>query len=191
MNPTPLRASEETKNLKLIGCFVLCSALVRLAWLTRNSLWFDEAASLIIARVPLREFIPIALAVDANSLLFNFILHFWVKWLGEGLFGLRLLPLATGLLALCAYAWFCRRHLGEKSLFPIVLGAFSGFWIYHGTEIRCYSLFLLIALVSTGLFLEIVQGNRSPKIAALYTAALLLGLYNHLYFLYIVAGHAF
>jgi len=161
---------------------IALSAVLRLSWITRTSLWFDEVYSLVIARSPLREFIPMDILIDANSFLFNFMLFGWLRLFGEHLIVLRFLLFILGLLALVLYALFCRDELGNNAFVPIVIGSASYFWIYHGTELRPYSLFLLISIVSYSLLLKICRGNYSPRLLLLYGAVLLCGLHTHLYF---------
>ena len=167
---------------------IALSAALRLGWITSTSLWFDEVFSLVIARAGLKETLPLALVVDANSLLFSLILHFWIRIAGESLLALRLLPFIFGLAALIIYGRWCWIERKEKALLPVSMGCFSYFWIYHGTELRAYSLFLLLGILSHLCFLKILRSEALLSKGWSLFAVNLMGLYTHLYFLFIVVG---
>src|SRR5262249_43768467 len=73
-----------------------------------------------------------------------------VKVLGDSNFALRLLPLASGLAALFLFARLTRRILPRRpALVALVLFAFSDDQIYYASEMKPYSLDLVLGLAIT------------------------------------------
>src|ERR1051325_2259176 len=79
-----------THRAKVIaGSGVLVAGLVFFFW-TRSDLWLDEALSVNIARLPLRD-LPTALKHDGAPPLYYVLLHVWTAVLGSGDWAVRAL----------------------------------------------------------------------------------------------------
>lgn len=151
-----------------------------LRFTTRSGLWLDEALSVNIAELPLGE-IAGALRQDGHPPLYYYLLHLWIRVVGDTDLAVRSL---SGLLAVLALplAYLAGRRIGGRLLGAVALGVFAltPFLIRYGTEARMYALVTLLVLVAYLLVDDIVRRGRATwwrvGLLALVVAA---GLWTH------------
>ncbi|HZB70503.1 MAG TPA: glycosyltransferase family 39 protein, partial [Acidimicrobiales bacterium] len=140
------RASRAEVLATLAVVVVVAGGLLLRFW-TRSDLWFDEALSVDVARLPLGE-LRGALAHDGHPPLYYVLLHLWMRVFGEGDLAVRSL---SGLFAVAALplAWRLGDRLGGRSaaVASLVVLASSPFAIRYATEARMYTLVMLLVLV--------------------------------------------
>jgi mannosyltransferase len=154
-----------------------------------SALWLDEALSVNIARLPLRQ-IPGALSHDGSPPLYYVMLHFWMEAFGQGNFAVRALSGLTSVATL-PFFWLAGRRLGGRTVAWVAffLALSSPFAIDYATATRMYSLMILLSLLG---FLALRAAYEMPtrrRMMALgaVTAAIL---YTHYWGLYLVAAAA-
>ena len=167
------------------GAILLAAALWRLVGLGAESLWTDEIAAVLVGGRSLLE-VLVAIAVqDVNPPLFYSLVHCWLIG-GESETWLRLLPALFGLVAV-VITWRLGRRLGGRAigLLSALLVAFSPLSIYLSRELRYHTLVTALALgtLLTLLNLRDKDGRVYPR---LFFAAMLLGLYTHYFFLFLL-----
>ena len=127
---------------------------VVMRFVTVAHLWLDEALTVNIARLPLGD-IPEALRHDGAPPFYYLLLHGWMAVVGTGDVAVRAL---SGLLAVASLPlmWLAGRRLartcgeGTSRWVPwaaVLLLASSPFAIRYATEVRMYSLVVLLVLV--------------------------------------------
>ncbi|GAC1312619.1 MAG: hypothetical protein NVSMB12_02940 [Acidimicrobiales bacterium] len=170
---------------------------------TRSHLWLDEALTVHIASLPLRQ-IPDALRHDGAPPLYYFLLHLWMRAAGSssafaarsfgGVLSVATLPvmwLAGRRLALDVGAE--RDGVGPATVAwtATVLLASSPFAVHFATEARMYSLVVLLVLVGYLALAKVLRGGRRAGAAAvglgLSSGLLLVTHYWALYLLAVVA----
>lgn len=178
------------RSLVAIGVGGLLVAAVILRFWTRSDLWFDEALSVNIARLPLDQ-IPDALRQDGHPPLYYFLLHGWIEVFGIGDVAVRAL---SGVLALATLplVWFAGRRLGGAAVAwtAVLVVGLSPFAFRYATEARMYSLVILFVV---GGYLALRRALESPTIGRLavltaITAGLVLTQYWDLYLVAIVGA---
>jgi len=172
-----------------IGIAVVVAGVLFRFW-TRSDLWFDEALSVNISRLPLDE-IPDALRRDGHPPLYYFLLHGWIEIFGIGDIAVRSLSGVISLLTL-PVAWFAGRRVGGARVawITVVVLALSPFAFRFATEARMYSLVILFVFagyLALRRALERPSLGRLAQVAAL-TAALALTQYWCLYLLAVVGA---
>src|SRR5690348_13914409 len=70
---------------------------LRAGRLEYQSLWYDEGSSIFLARQSLAA-ITRGAAGDIHPPLYYYLLHFWMKFAGDGEYGARFLSVCTGVL---------------------------------------------------------------------------------------------
>lgn len=175
----------------LIGAAVataIIAGLVLRFW-TTSALWLDEALTVNIARLPLRD-IPEALRHDGAPPLYYFLLHGWMKLFGEGDLAVRSLSAVFGIASL-PVVWLATRRLADRAVAwtAVVLMATSPFGIRFGTEGRMYSLVTLLALLGYLALVAVLESPTRARLAALAGATGLL-LLTHYWALYLVLATA-
>lgn len=141
-------------------------AILLLAWglrlwhLDRQALWWDEAVSWHLARLPLRELLA-ALQVPLHGIhppLYYALLHYWTMAAGQSEFALRIVSVWASVLAVALLGRLAK-DIGGRSMAPLaaLLGALSPMWVFYAQEARMYALETLIALGATLLLFRILK----------------------------------
>lgn len=136
---------------------------VRFSGLTDSCLWFDEIFSIHAAEhdwTSLFSFVALDLI---HPPLFYVLLKVWIAIGGEGLFWLRLLPVAFAVVAVFPFVSLCRElklPFWTQSL-ALLLFAVNGSLIKYSQELRMYSLLLCLSLFSMWLFTRYFVKGKS------------------------------
>lgn len=167
------------KHWKLL-LLIFIGILLRFLFLGNASLWFDEAASYLVASSDLKKFMPILNLVELKPPLFFIILHFLLK-ANESIIFMRIFPALMGSLNIVLFFKVCRKLLGDNYWIALVICVFSPFWIHESQNVRMYSLMLAIILASTIIFLEILFKYEKKHIV-IFILFNTIGLYTHYIF---------
>ncbi len=172
--------------LAVAGVVVVVAAGIVLRFWTRSALWLDEALTVDIAKRPLSQLHQL-LRQDGAPPLYYVLLHFWMKVFGTSNLGVRSLSGVISVITL-PVAWLAGRTYGRQSAWCVaLLVASAPFAIYYGTEVRMYSLVMLLTALG---FLALVRAMRKPRpgnlIAVAVVAAALL--YSQYWALYLLAS---
>jgi mannosyltransferase len=155
-----------------------------------SALWLDEAISVDISGLPLRE-VPEALRRDGAPPLYPMVLWGWERVVGDSTTEVRWLSALFGVATLPVAAVAGARLAGRSGAVAVLLLlATSPFAIYYSTEARMYSLVMLLILCG---LLALDGYLRRPGAArgvlvALAASALALTHYWSLFLLAVVGG---
>lgn len=175
---------------RLAAGALLGGAVLRFLFLGSRSLWFDEASTLLIASRPLGELVPLLVRNELNPPFYYALMHFWLKAFPDPRLGLRVFSALCGVGALFAFRSLAERLLPPRARLPaLLLAAASSFWIHAAQDGRCYSLLLLLSVLSTRAAWELSE-KPTRRLWAAYAALGGLGLLTHYYFAILLAGHA-
>ncbi|MCE5259577.1 MAG: glycosyltransferase family 39 protein, partial [Chloroflexi bacterium] len=153
------------------GCFL------RVYQIGQSCFWYDEAQTLLVARLPLGQ---IALTAYRPPL-YHYILHFWSMLVPSTEFWLRIPSLVFGLLALGGVALVANQLYGRKTaLVAALLAAISPVMVYYSQELRMYSLMTAIFLAIYYLFNRLIleRSEHWSKWVLLWLAEV-IALYSH------------
>lgn len=142
----------------LFGFAVGATAAIAMAlcmWIGMGqSVWFDEAYSILVARHAPAEIIGLA-AADTHPPAYYLVLHAWAGVWGWGEFALRSLSVLAYGLSLLLAGVLVRRMFGTRAaVLTSIFLLFAPLLMRYGFEIRMYSLASLIGLVATWLMLS-------------------------------------
>lgn len=161
---------------------LLVGISLRFVLLGQASLWFDEAATYLVASGDIRGIIDRLNIVENSPPLFYFIMHVVIR-LNESVLFMRLFPFFMGALNVVLFYKVAKIFLGDKYMTAFGIGVFSPLWIHQSQDIRTYSLLLAMVLSSTIIMQKVLsQPNCNRKI--LFIIINTLGLYTHYYFLF-------
>jgi uncharacterized membrane protein len=169
---------------------IILAFLLRLPAIGRDSLWYDEAISYIVARLPLTAILN-NISRDPHPPFYYSLLHLWYTILPNSdvsgrlmgtLLNLLLIPLIYGL---------------TKDLFhrikPALLAAFfvaiSPFHILYSHELRMYTLLMLLATATVFTFLRAFHRNQKLWWILFGLCAWLM-IYTHLFSIFILIAIA-
>jgi uncharacterized membrane protein len=180
----PARIPGLSWGAAVIAAVVLVGIVLR--FYTRSDLWLDEALSVNIARLPLRQ-LHDALRHDGAPPLYYVVLHGWIRLFGTGDTAVRAL---SGLcsVATLPLAWFAGKRLGGRPVawLAVVVLATSPYAIRYSTESRMYALVMLLVFAG---YLAVRRAIERPTIGRLAVVALVTALlvYTQYWSFYLVA----
>ena len=138
-------------------------AAVRLFGMTAACLWFDEIFSVHAAEHSWNSILAFISLDLIHPPLFYVLLKLWIGIGGDGLFWVRLFPVAFSVLAVFPFIAFCRELKLSfwTQIFALLLFATNGTLIKYSQEVRMYSLLLCLSLFSMWLFAKYFARGKS------------------------------
>lgn len=167
---------------------VLLALGLRLVSLTRNGLWIDEASSVAISSLPVRDLIT-ASSMDPHPPTYYLVLQAWMGVFGNSEFAVRLLSVFAGVLTVSVSYRLGARLLGVR---PGLLAAWwlalSPALVEYSQETRMYALLGLWSVLMVWLALRLGDQLRSRGRLAVLAYGLIgaTGLYVHYYFAFVL-----
>ena len=175
-------------SLPLAGLVILGASL-RLIALGQKSFWLDEIASVAISRRPWPVLWHFLWHDEGNMALYYVLLKPWLQ-LGYSEITVRLFSVLAGIASI-ALIYILAAHLFGRStgLLSAALLAISACAIAVSQEARAYSWLVLFVLLSTYLFVHLLETpNRSRALA--YAVVAGISCYFHYFGVLVPAAHA-
>jgi mannosyltransferase len=165
-----------------------CCVAIRLVCLACKPFWFDEAFSVEVARLTWPNFLHLLWWREANMSLYYVLLRGWLHF-GQSPYLIRSLSVLMAALTLPAIYWLGRLLFDRRvALIVAALFTFNAYDVRYSQEARSYSLFLLLATLSSGLLVWWLAEPSRRRLRG-YIAASVLAAYSHLYALLLIAAH--
>ena len=166
----------------VLGCVLLAMA-ISLSIGLRQSVWFDEGYSILVAKQSVGDLIHLT-SVDTHPPLYYLLLKFWTGVFGWSEIALRSLSVLAMGGAMAIGIFLVKRLFGARvALFVLPLVILAPFLLRYGFEIRMYALGSLIGIAATytlvvALGVKDVRAKwRSYSLYALLVVAGMLTLY--------------
>lgn len=165
-----MKLSINKKSAYLGSFIILLGALLRMLYLSKKDLWFDEIYTIMIAdQAPRMSCAP----------LYYLLMNVWIKAFGFSAYALRL-PSAIFSIASLGILLLLGKKLFDKktALLALLLSAINPFYIWYAQEARNYSMLLFLSLASCYCLYSYVQNPKRSwfisyiliTIAAIYTS---------------------
>lgn len=159
----------------------------------QQSIWFDEAHTLLLAHQSVPELIRLA-AADVHPPLYFLIVKLWAGLFGWSDVSLRLLGAGMAVLLVGAVALLAKTLFGKRAgLLAASFVAISPFVIRYDFELRMYSLAASIAVIATYVLVKAVAASSRKQSTWLwlpYAILVAVGMYTVYYTAFIWLGHA-
>ena len=154
-------------------------------FVTSSDLWFDEALSVNIARLPFSE-LGDALRQDGAPPLYYVLLHLWIDVFGSGDGAVRALSGVFSVAAL-PLAYFAGRRVGGRTaaLGAVLILASSPYAIRFATETRMYALVMFLVLWGYLALRRALDRPTLPRLAVVTVVTALL-VYSQYWSFYLV-----
>jgi mannosyltransferase len=167
---------------------LIAGVLVRSKFLVSKPFWFDECFSVEMARIDWRNFLHLLWWREANMSLYYVLLKVWLHF-GQSQFFIRSLSVVFAAVTLPAIYWVARTLYNRQvGLIAAALFASNAYSLRYAQEARSYSLFLLLATLSSGFLAAWLREPTQPNWFG-YVLASALAVYAHFYALLLVAAH--
>lgn len=150
----------------------------------QQSVWFDEAYSIMLAKQPIGDLLHLT-SIDTHPPLYYLLLKFWAGLFGWSEVALRSLSVLAMGGAVVLGGVFARRFFGVRaalSTLPFIV--FAPFLLRYGFEIRMYSLASLIGIAATyvlALAVDVKKPSAQVQLYILYAVLVALGVYTLYY----------
>ena len=184
------------QNINHIKAYCLIAILILGVFLYfynlgKESLLTDEYLSLHVTQQPIKNIIfAHNRESNPNTIppLYEIILHFWLKIFGSGEFAQRSLSAMFGILSIYVLYRLARLLFdAQTGLLSALFSTFSFSWFYYFRQNRCYSLFILLTLISFySFFYHLKNKNSELSLVGLITVNILLT-FTH-YFSFLIIG---
>ncbi len=173
---------------------------LRIYHLDAQSIWGDEAMSIVISALPLDQ----TLTAEANPPAYFWVLKLTRSFWGSSEFGLRYLSVLCGVLTVamigatgkqCLAASANQRGGMQLRNWSLLVASFSPFLVYYAQEARMYAVVQIGVTGSLWLFLIILQRQWRRVSAEIvvwigYAACSLLAVFSHYYSFTVLLGQA-
>jgi mannosyltransferase len=165
---------------------IVVGFLLRIYRIDDQSVWYDEAFSLTVSRLPLAEMTDQLIRDFCQPPLHYYMLHVWFELFGFGAFQARLLSAVFGTLAIVMIYLFARYLFDPKTAFlSAILLAVSQLAVMYSQEARPYALFLFLVLCSSYSFVRALQ-EKNERFWWGFVAWAILMIYTHYYGVFVV-----
>lgn len=187
-----LGALFEKHFLLLVVGFALIFAVMSLSIGMSQSVWFDEAYSITLAKRPIGELVHLT-AIDVHPPVYYLFLHFWGGLFGFGELSLRLSSVIPMFFAIILMAILLKRLFNKPFAgFATLLLCLSPMLIRYGFEIRMYAMATMLAVLAT-IVLVLIEAEKNAKRRHLlqfaYAALVALGMLTLYYTIVIWLTH--
>ena len=127
----------------------------------RQSVWFDEAYSILLAKQPIGELLRLT-ALDTHPPLYYVLLKGWAGLFGWSELSLRLASVGSLVLTIVVAGLLLARLFGRKiALGVLPLLALAPLVLRYGFEIRMYADAMLVGMAATYVLVRAVQATQA------------------------------
>jgi mannosyltransferase len=173
----PRWTSVSSVTLSLLS---VAAASLRFLFLVQKPFWFDECFSVEVARLSWHDFGRLLWRREANMSLYYLMLRGWLHF-GSSPFFIRSLSVILSVASLLAVFWLAGNLFDRRvGLIAVALLSCNAYSVRYAQEARSYSLFVLLAALSSGFFVAALrEPSRRERVG--YVLASILAVYSHLY----------
>ncbi len=159
---------------------------LRIYDLAFESFWTDEAWMVNLANGSFRELFTFALKHLHPSILYQFLLHFWVDVFGESEFAVRFLSCLFGVACVPSIYLLGKTTYGyREGLVSAFILSVSVYHLQYSQEARAYSLSAFLSILSVYYFVRFIQEATRANIVKYIISSTLL-LYSQVLFVSII-----
>ena len=176
-----------SRGMLWLGAIVALGAVLRLVALGNKSFWLDEIASMVITRLPAQQFWAMLWHHEGNMALYYVLLRSWLRF-GVSEAHVRLFSAIVGTASIPMMYALGKLLCGENpARLATLLFALNGCAVAVSQEARGYSLLVLGVLVSTYLFVQLID-RPTLGIACAYGIVAGMSLYCHYFAMLVPAA---
>ena|SRR3989338_4782390 len=174
---------------------VLLGGTLRFYDLGKESIWMDEAVSLLEAQQEYpAQIITLVTQLEGSPYGHHLLLHYWIRYFGNSEFSVRFLSAFFGVLSIPVLFFLAKRLFDVRvALLSSLFFSTAMLQVVYSQEARLYSLFGFLALLST-LFLVMLfdsNNNRQRKYLFAYIITMTFAMYVNYVTLFLVILHLF
>ncbi len=180
----------KNKNLIFLFLFLIIATSFESFYLTKISLWHDEAFSALLIHYDLKEMLY-RISLDVHPPLYYLLLKGWAVLFGGSLFSIRFFSLFFGILTIFALYVFIKKSFQNEKLavFTTILLTLSSFQIQYNMEARMYTLSAFFIVISTFFLMKALE-TKKIKFWLFYAISASAAIYSHYYTVFWIMAQA-
>lgn len=187
------RKQDDRRLFRIVLAATVTAAGLIALWIgLRQSVWFDEAYSILLAKQPVGELLRLT-ALDTHPPLYYLLLKGWASLFGWSELSLRLASVGSLMLAITFAGLLLRRLFGSRiAISALPLLALAPLVLRYGFEIRMYADAMLVGIAATYVLVRAVQASQANKRnwwLALYAVLVATGVYLLYYSAFLWIAH--
>jgi uncharacterized membrane protein len=169
----------------------LISLAISVSIIYLNSIRLDEAQSIWQVSHSVSEILDIV-GRDVHVPLYHIILHFWQAIFDNSIISARYLSLFISIISIpFVYILSSKIYNKQIGLMTTIIFILSPFINWYANEARMYSLLLLLAVLNSIFFIDILRKNKRISWIG-FIATAILGIYTHyFYWLFLLSNALF
>ncbi len=168
-----------------VAVVTIAALALRLFGLGRQGLWFDEAYSIFVAKLPFAFSFDVLIADGVHPPLYYLIQRIALP-LGEGEAAVRLPAMLFGLIAIPLMFMLGNVLAGERTgLIAAALTALSPFHIWYSQEARMYSALMMLSILCMLAYVRLLRPDRGRGIEAIFVVVSGLAYLTHYFALFL------
>lgn len=178
----------ENKNSLFLICFPIGILLAMTIPISSRSYWDDEIFSILTSR-SWESMTEVFRKYENNMAFYYVILFLWMKLFGDGELATRFLSIFISLISI--YFFFklaCKIFNKTTAFFATILLVCNPIFLFYSVETRSYSLLLMLIIVATYIYLQILQ-QPYFRLGVLYGLLVGSAVYTHYFGILIVPVH--
>jgi mannosyltransferase len=176
----PFTFRNVSRSLWILSGITILAGFLRLLYLGRESLWWDESLSVAVAHLDWKSLWNLLSRFEGNMALYYGLLHLWINF-GESEHVVRSLSTLAGLMAVPSIYALGRRLFGTKvGLIGAMLLATNTFHIKYSQEARGYALLVLLVILSSLFLLRAIEDHSVGNWAG-YVLTSVCAVYSHFF----------
>ena len=185
-----LRGLGRVRSVSWLAGATIAALVIRAALISRQSLWFDETATVLVLRGNATHVWHTIEHLESNPPGYYALAWLWTHLTRVSALGMRSLSIAAGVATVPA-AWLAARDLADRRAAQLaaVLVAASPFLVWYSQEARNYALFALLATLTIATFARALRSPTSRTLLV-WSLSVCLLLATHYFGLFLVVGEA-
>ncbi|MFN0009475.1 MAG: glycosyltransferase family 39 protein [Planctomycetota bacterium] len=157
-----MRSISRLRDETALALIVLLGLALRVLGVGRESLWFDEAMTVTMARDSFGAVLDHVAAQESHPPLYFWLVWAWMELFGGAELPARSLSVVCGTLAIVPAHFIARRIFDRRvANLAALLVATAPILVYYSQEARPYAVFLLLCLATVALFVKAVQCGQA------------------------------
>ena len=143
----------------VVGIFTVVTLMIGM----QQSIWFDEAYSINLAKHSINDLINLT-AIDVHPPAYYIFLHFWGGIFGFGELSLRLSSILLMALAILLMSVLVKNLLGKKiAILSTLFVGLSPMIVRYGFEIRMYAMATMFSVLASLILVKTERERRKTK----------------------------
>jgi len=184
-----VRAQVPGRELRVVVGLTLLAAILRFATLDVQSLWGDEAATVLLLKRDLGTMLSDLGASESTPPAYYLLAWLWTHVAGTGEVGVRSFSALLGTLTV-PVAWLAARPASSRAgLWAAAIAAVNPLTFYYAQEARAYALLILLAGLGFVAFQRAID-DPSRRRLGIWAAISALALTTHYFAVFVIAGEA-